>query len=92
MNDAQYQNFDDPQVRNLTLRLYMQKKLNDYVVDLRQNHFEVAVYEAELNKHFQKEADYIAALNVKAQQQGSVTKQRVEDMQKWIAKPPAEKL
>ena len=90
VNDAQYQNFDDPQVRNLTLRIYMQKKLNDYVIDLRQNHFEVAVYDAALSKHFQNEVDYIAALNVKAQQQGSVTKQRVEDLQKWIAQPPAE--
>lgn len=88
VNDAQYQNFDDPQTRKLTLRLHMQKKFNDYVVDLRKNHFEVAVYDDELNKHFQKEADYIAELTVKAKQQDSVTEQRLESMQKWIT--PAE--
>jgi len=90
VNDALYQNFDDPQVRNLTLRLYMRNKINDYVIDLRKNHFEVAVYEAELNRNFQKEADYIAELNIKAKEQGSVTQQRLEDLQKYIIAPPAE--
>jgi hypothetical protein len=88
VNDAQFQNFDDPQTRKLTLRLYMQNKFNDYVVDLRKNHFKLAVYEDELNRHFQKEADYIAALTVKAKEQGSITEQRMQDMQKWIT-PPA---
>jgi parvulin-like peptidyl-prolyl isomerase len=88
VNDAQYQNFDDPQVRNLTLRLYMQNKINDYVIDLRKNHFEVAVYEDELNRHFQKQADFIAALTVKAKEHGSITEQRVEDLQKYIAPAP----
>ena len=84
VRDAQFQNFDDPQTRNLTLRLYIKNKFNDYVVDLRKNHFKVAVYDDELNRQFQKEADYIAALTIKAKQQDSVTKQRVEEMQKWI--------
>ena len=84
VNDAQFQNFDDPQTRKLTLRLHMQKKFNDYVVDLRKNDFEVTVYEAELNRHFQKEADYIAALTVKAKEQGSITEQRLEGLQKYI--------
>jgi parvulin-like peptidyl-prolyl isomerase len=90
VNDAQYQNFDDPQVSRLTLRLYMKKKFNDYVIDLRKNHFEVAVYQDELNRQFQKEADYIAALNVKAKEKGSITEQRMEDMQKYIIAPPTE--
>jgi parvulin-like peptidyl-prolyl isomerase len=90
VNDAQLQDFDDPQTRQATLRLYMQKKFNDYVVDLRKNQFEVAVYQDELNRQFQKEADYIAALNVKAKEKGSITEQRMEEMQKYIAPPPAE--
>lgn len=88
VNDALYQNFDDPQVRQLTLRLYMQKKFSDYVIELRKNHFEVAVYEDELNKNFQREADYIAELTTKAKEQDSVTEQRIEDLQKYIT-PPA---
>ncbi len=48
----------------------MQKKFNDYVVDLRQNQFDVAVYDDELNRHFQKEADYIAELNFEIERGG----------------------
>jgi parvulin-like peptidyl-prolyl isomerase len=88
VNDAQNQNFDDPQTRKHTLRLYMKNKFNDYVVDLRQNHFEVAVYDDELTRQFQKQADFIAELNKKAVQQGSVTEQRLKDMQKYIVVPP----
>ena len=84
VRDAQLQNFDDPQVRRLTLRMYMKNKFNDYVVDLRKNHFEVAVYDDELTRYFQNEADYIAELSIKAKEQDSITKQRVEEMQKWI--------
>ena len=84
VNDALYQDFDDPQVQKLTLRLYMQNKFNDYVKDLRINHFDVAVYEDELNRNFQNEADYVAELTVKAKQQDSVTEQRLQDLQKWI--------
>ena len=87
VSDAKHQNFDDPQTHKLTLRLYMKNKFNDYVVDLRKNHFEVAVYDDELTRRFQKEADYIAELTVKSKQQGSITQQRVEDMQKWITPP-----
>ena len=89
VRDAQLQNFDDAQTRNHALRLYMQKKLNDYVVDLRKNHYKVAVYEEELNRNFQKEADYIAELTAKSKLQDSVTKQRLEDMQKWVTPPPS---
>ncbi len=84
VKDAQYQNFDDPQVSRLTLRMYMKNKFNDYVIDLRKNQFAVAVYQDELNRHFQKEADYIAALTVKSREQGSITEQRTQEMQKWI--------
>ena len=89
VNDAQNQNFDDPQTRKHALRLYMKNKFNDYVVDLRQNHFEVAVFDDELTRQFQKQADYIAELNVKAKEQGSVTQQRLEELQKYIVTPPA---
>lgn len=88
--DAQFENIDDPQTRERTFRAYMKDRFNDYVVDLRQNHFEVAVYDDELTRQLQKEADFIAELNKKAQKEGSVTEQRVEDMQKWITKPTPE--
>lgn len=87
VNDGQYQNFDDAQTRKIMLREYMNDKFKDYVVDLRKNHFEVAVYEEELFRHFQKEADLIAELTIKAQQPDSLTRQREKDLEKWMPPP-----
>jgi peptidyl-prolyl cis-trans isomerase C len=88
VNDAQFQSLEDPQARKHTYRLYIKNRFDDYVVDLRKNHFKVAVFEDELNRQFQKEADYIAELTEKAKQKDSVTGKRIEEMQKWI-EPPA---
>ena len=62
---------------------------DNYVVDLRKNSYEVVVYDDELTRQFQQQADFIAELNKKAAQQGSVTEERLKDMQKWIT-PPTE--
>lgn len=90
VNDGQLQIFDDPQTRQVTLRHYMKQQLNDYVVKLRKESFDVAVYDAELQKHFQSEANWIAELNEKSQQQNSVTSQRVEGLQKWMGEQPVD--
>lgn len=90
VRDAQLQIFDEPKTRQSALRLYMKQKLDDYVVQLRKESFEVAVNDTKLQKHFQDEADWIAGLNKKAAEQDSVTMQRVEDMQKWIGEPPTQ--
>jgi len=88
VTDAQFDILDDPQTRQRAFRAYMKDKFDAYVVDLRKNHFEVAVYDDEIQRQFQNEADFIAELNKKAQQEGSVTEQRVEELQKWITPPP----
>ena len=88
--DARYENIDDAETRRITQRKYLKEKLDDYVVDLRKNQFEVVVYDDELTRQFQKEADFIAELNKKAVQQDSVTEKRLEDMQKWLPTPPPE--
>jgi parvulin-like peptidyl-prolyl isomerase len=88
--DARYGNIDDAETRMRTQRLYLKDKLNNYVVDLRKNRFDVVVYDDELTRQFQKQADFIAGLNKKAAEQGSVTEQRLKDMQKWITPPPTE--
>jgi len=82
--DARYDNIDDPKTHQLTKRRYLQEKFNAYVVDLRKNRFKVAVYEDELTRNFQKEADFIAELNKQAKQQGSITEQRQKDLEKWL--------
>jgi parvulin-like peptidyl-prolyl isomerase len=88
VRDAQFQSFDDTGARERTFRLYMQEKLNNYVVDLRKNSFQVAVYDDVLTGQIQNQANYIAELNKKAVQKGSVTEQRAKDLQKWIGAPP----
>jgi len=82
--DAQYDNIDDPQTRQLTLHRYLHEKFNNYVVDLRKNHFKVVVYNDALAQNFQKEADMIAELEKKANEKGSITEKRQKELQKWM--------
>jgi parvulin-like peptidyl-prolyl isomerase len=89
-SDAQFANFDDPQTQNRTLRAYMQSKFTDYIADLRKNQFKVVVYDDELNRQLQKEADDIAELDKKAEQRGLKTEQPVEELHQWMVKPAPE--
>lgn len=84
VRDAQLQYLSEPQTRKETLRRYLKEKLDNYVVDLRLNKYTVVVDDENLHRLFQEEADWIAALNEKAKQQGSVTQERVKEMEKWI--------
>jgi parvulin-like peptidyl-prolyl isomerase len=86
--DGRYQNFDDPETQQRTRRRYLKEKLDDYVIELRKSRFDVAVFEDELTRQFQQEADYVAELQKKAAEQGSVTQERLKDLQKWL--PPAQ--
>ena len=88
--DARYENLDDESTHRRTLRKYMKEKSSAYVVDLRKNRYEVVVLDDELARHFQQEADLIAELTKKAKEEGSVTEQRTEELEKWIIKPPQE--
>ena len=87
---ARVENLDNPQTRERAFRAYMQHKLNNYIVDLRKNNYEVAVYEDELQRQFKREADFITELNAKARQEDSAKEQRIEEMQKWITQPMLE--
>jgi hypothetical protein len=88
VRDAQFESLNEAGARQRTFRMYMQEKLNNYVVDLRRNSFQVAVYDDALTNRFQEQANYIAKLNEKALQAGSLTEQRQKDLQKWIVSPP----
>ena len=84
IDEAQVENLDKPQVRQRAFRAYMQDKFNDYVVDLRKNHFEVVVYQDELERQFKREADFIAGLDAQEKQEAITTEQRIEELQKYI--------
>jgi parvulin-like peptidyl-prolyl isomerase len=87
--EAQRESLDNPQTRERAFRAYMQDRLNDYVVDLRNNQFEVIVYNDELQRQFQREADFIAELNRK-EQQDPVSAQPLEELQNFITTPSAD--
>jgi parvulin-like peptidyl-prolyl isomerase len=84
---AQVENLDNPQTRERAFRAYMQDKLNNYIVDLRNNHFKVAVYQDELQRQFQREAEFIAELNWKEQQENPGREQPLQELQKFITTP-----
>lgn len=88
VQDAQYQYFEEPEARRKAQRMYMREKMDAYVIELRKNRFVVSVDDDALARHFQEEAEYIAGLQEKAAEEGSVTQQRQEELQKWIQPGP----
>jgi peptidyl-prolyl cis-trans isomerase C len=84
VRDPQFLYFEQQQTRTKTLRMYMHEKMDDYVVGLRRDKFKVEVDDAKLTRLFQEEADWIASLKAKSEQEGSVTQERVKDLEKWF--------
>jgi parvulin-like peptidyl-prolyl isomerase len=85
IRDAQHADIENEGTRNYTRRMYIHEKLNDYVVDLRENTFKVEVYEDVIIRLAQQEADMIKQLVEQAGDPNSVTQQRIEEMQKLMA-------
>jgi peptidyl-prolyl cis-trans isomerase C len=87
VNEAKYTEFADEATRKLTRRQYLHDKLDAYTTELRKNQFPVEVYQDRLVQLAQQEADMVKSLAQQAQQPGSVTQQRIEEMQQFM-KPP----
>jgi hypothetical protein len=62
----------------------MQDRFNEYIDDLRNNHFKVVVDENALDAHFQEEANDFAELSHESRQQDSIAGQPVDDMPEQI--------
>jgi hypothetical protein len=88
--DAQHDSLDDPETRKLVFRAYMKDRFDDYIADLRKERFEVVVYNDELDRRFQDEADFIAEQNRKAGEEGSTAPQLTEELQESITTSPME--
>jgi parvulin-like peptidyl-prolyl isomerase len=82
--EAKFANLDEVETRQLTRRRYIHDKLNDYVANLRKNDFDVEVYEPNLVRLAQKEADMVARLSEEASKPGSKTEHRLEELNKLI--------
>ncbi|MGB5727710.1 MAG: hypothetical protein WBM52_10910, partial [Thiogranum sp.] len=84
VSDAKFDNFEDEATQKLTRRRYLHDQLDSYVMDLRKNAFTVEVYEDNMVRLAQQEADMVARLTEQAAQPGSKTEQRVEELKKLI--------
>ena len=84
VRDAQYADLDEPATRKQVRRRYIHEKLNDYVVELRKNEFPVQVYEDVLIRLAQQEADMVKTLSAQSREPGSVTQERIREMQKLL--------
>ena len=82
VREAQNDDLSQPRTRKQTRRKYIHEKLAEYVVNLRKNEFPVEVYEDRLVALAQQEADMVKQLAERAAESGSVTQQRIEEMQK----------
>jgi parvulin-like peptidyl-prolyl isomerase len=88
MQEAQNQDAQDEKTRKLTRLTIMRNRLNDYVVNLRtSNAFPVVVYNDRINELAKQEADWIAALEKKAQKPSSLTRKREEEYKEFMQQP-----
>jgi len=84
VSDAEFDNFEDSETQKLARRRYIHDQLDTYVQDLRKNDFTVEVYEDNLVRLAQQEADMVARLTEQAAKPGSRTEQRVEELKKLM--------
>lgn len=84
VSDAKFDDFEDEATQKLTRRRYIHDQLDAYVQELRKEQFTVQVYEDNLVRLAQQEADMVARLTEQAAQPGSRTEQRVEELKKLI--------
>jgi len=87
ISEAKFDDFTDEETKKLARRRYIHDQLDSYVQDLRKNDFTVEVYEDNLVRLSQQEADMVARLTEQAAQPGSRTEQRIEEFKKLM---PAE--
>lgn len=90
VRDAENTDLSEERTRKMTRRMYLHEKLDEYVVDLRKDVFDVEVDEDKFIRLAQEEADMVKEMSERAKQPGSITEQRQKDLQKWIGDPQPE--
>jgi parvulin-like peptidyl-prolyl isomerase len=87
VREAQRESLDQEATRKEARRLYIHDRLDEYTVNLRKNDFTVEVYEDKIIQLAQREADMVARLAEQAGEPGSVTNERLKELQKYITPP-----
>lgn len=88
VKDEKFTNFADAVTQKLTLRSYLQEKLDVYTAELRNSQFPVEVYQDRLVQLSQQEASMVKSLAQQAEKPGSATQKRIEEMKK-LMRPPS---
>ena len=84
VRDARFTDIGDDETRSATRRLYLKEKLNDYVVGLRKNQFPVVVYDENLKRLFQEEAQWIAAKTREMEANPERAQELLDEMRKVV--------
>jgi len=85
IREAQHQDIENTETRNLTRRKLVHDKLDEYVINLRkQGTYPIEVREDVMVRLAQKEADLVGQLAEQAAQPGSVTEGRVKELRKKL--------
>ena len=90
VRDAQHQFLTEPGTRKVTRRLYMHNRLDEYLVGLRKDTFEVVVHQDEINRVFREETQWIAALEQKASEHPEAGQKRLEELKQIFNTPDLE--
>jgi len=87
VRDAQRDSLDEEATRKEARILYTQDRMNEYTANLRKNDFTVEVYEDKIIQLAQRESDEVGRLAKQAMEPGSVTNERLKELQKYITPP-----
>jgi parvulin-like peptidyl-prolyl isomerase len=80
--DSQHKNVADPQTRKKARKMLLDSKLNQYVIDLRKEHFQVQINEDMLQKLSQQEIDWYQEMLEKAQKSPEEVLEQIQRLQK----------
>jgi len=80
--DALYTDINDEETWKKTRRLYLDEKLNQYVIDLRKNKFPIEVEEEMISKLSQQEIDWYQEMLEKAQKSPDEVLEQIQKLQK----------
>ncbi|HYQ70983.1 MAG TPA: peptidylprolyl isomerase, partial [Gammaproteobacteria bacterium] len=84
VRDAKNTDFSDEETRKQVRRDYLKKQLDSYTAELRKSQIPVEVYQERLVQLEQQEADMVKALAEKSHEPGSVTEQRIKELNKLV--------
>jgi peptidyl-prolyl cis-trans isomerase C len=80
--DSQHKNIADEQTQKITRRLYLDEKLDQYVINLRKENFQVEINEDMLQKLSQQEVDWYQEMLDKAQKSPEEVIEQIERLRK----------